>query len=480
MYTKRGIVWFRQDLRLHDNEALNDAISSLDEVIPVYVFDERTFLGKTDQFGFPKTGKFRAQFIIESVRDLRNSLQAIGSNLIIRVGKPEEEIFEIAQKVKTNWVFCNRERTPDEIYVQDTLEQKLWTIGQEIRFSRGKMLYYTADLPFPITHTPDSFSQFRKEVERYVPVREPLPAPEEMEPIMVRMEEGDLPTLERFGHVPFKADERVGFLYRGGESAGLEHLHQYIWELETIQQYRHGYCGVSGEGYSSRLSAWLAQGCISPKTVYHHLKAYEQQHGAAESVQELSQALLMRDFFRLMVKKHGFKAFEKGGLSGVVDNRWRDDQRLFQCWVDGLTGVPFIDANMNEIAATGYMSNRGRKNIASFLVKDLMVNWQMGAEYFESILIDYDVTSNWMNWNYAAGISADSREDKHYNIISQAVKYDPKGEYVKKWLPQLSGLPSEMVHQPDLLSTDEQDQLSLQIGADYPEAVFPTERWRVR
>jgi deoxyribodipyrimidine photo-lyase len=135
---------------------------------------------------------------------------------------------------------------------------------------------------------------------------------------------------------------------------------------------------------------------------------------------------------------------------------------------------------MNEIAATGYMSNRGRKNIASFLVKDLMVNWQMGAEYFESILIDYDVTSNWMNWNYAAGISADSREDKHYNIISQAVKYDPKGEYVKKWLPQLSGLPSEMVHQPDLLSTDEQDQLSLQIGADYPEAVFPTERWRVR
>lgn len=480
MYTKRGIVWFRQDLRLHDNEALHDAISSLDEVIPVYVFDERTFLGKTDRFGFPKTGKFRAQFIIESVRNLRDALQAIGSNLIIRVGKPEEEIFEIAQKVKTNWVFCNRERTPDEVYVQDTLEQKLWSIGQEIRFSRGKMLYYTADLPFPITHTPDSFSQFRKEVERYVPVREPLPAPEEMQPIMVRLEEGDIPTLERFGHTPFKIEERIGFQYQGGESAGLEHLHRYIWELETIQEYNHAHCGVSHDGHSSRFSAWLAQGCISPKMIYHHLKAYEQQHGAAESVQELSQALLMRDFLRLMVKKHGFKAFEKGGLSGVADNRWRDDQRLLQCWVDGVTGVPFIDANMNEIAATGYMSNRGRKNVASFLVKDLMVNWQMGAEYFESVLIDYDVTSNWMNWNYAAGISADSREDKHYNIISQAVKYDPKGEYVKKWLPQLAGLPSEIVHQPDLLSTDEQDQLSLQIGADYPEAVFSTERWRVR
>jgi deoxyribodipyrimidine photo-lyase len=135
---------------------------------------------------------------------------------------------------------------------------------------------------------------------------------------------------------------------------------------------------------------------------------------------------------------------------------------------------------MVEIATTGYMSNRGRKNVSSFLVKDLMVNWQMGAEYFESVLIDYDVTSNWMNWNYAAGVSADPREDKHYNIISQAMKYDPKGEYVKKWLPQLAGIPSEMIHQPDLLSSDEQDQLHLQIGADYPEAVISTDRWRVR
>lgn len=480
MYTKRGIVWFRQDLRLHDNEALCDAISSLDEVIPIYVFDERAFLGETDRFGFSKTGKFRAQFIIESVQHLRAALQAIGSNLIVRVGKPEEEIFEIAQRAKTNWVFCNRERTPDEVHVQDTLEKRLWTIGQEIRFSRGKMLYYTADLPFPITHTPDSFAQFRKEVERYVPVREPLPAPEEMAPIMVKLDEGAIPELEDFGHTPFTTDERSGFVYQGGESAGLEHLHRYVWEEETVQQYTEAHCGLSTAGHSSRFSAWLAQGCLSPKMIYHHLKAYEQQRGAKSSVQDLLQALMKRDFLRLMVKKHGFQVFDKGGAIGESDDRWRDDQQVLQRWVDGATGVPFIDANMNEIAATGYMSNRGRQNVASFLVKDLSVNWQMGAEYFESVLIDYDVTSNWMNWNYAAGISADSREDKHYNIISQAVKYDPKGDYVKKWLPQLAGLPSEMVHQPDLLSSDEQDQLHLRIGADYPEAVIPTERWRVR
>ncbi len=419
-------------------------------------------------------------FIIESVQQLRDALQAIGSNLIVRVGKPEEEIFELAQKIKTNWVFCNRERTPDEVYVQDTLEQKLWTIGQEIRFSRGKMLYYTADLPFPITHTPDSFSQFRKEVERYVPIREPLPAPEEMAPIMVKLDEGEIPALADLGHVPFASIDREGFVWKGGEAAGLEYLHQYIWEQETVQEYAHSHCGVSSAGHSSRFSAWLAQGCLSPKMVYHHLRAYEQQRGASESVQSLLHSLLMRDFLRLMVKKHGFKVFEKGGIIEVADPRWRDDERLLQRWIDGATGVPFIDANMVEIATTGYMSNRGRKNVSSFLVKDLMVNWQMGAEYFESVLIDYDVTSNWMNWNYAAGISADPKEDKHYNIISQAMKYDPKGEYVKKWLPQLAGVPSEMIHQPDLLSSDEQDQLHLQIGADYPVAVISTHRWRVR
>jgi len=148
MKKNRVIVWFRQDLRLHDNEALQDALKHGEEVIPVYVFDTRIFQGTT-KFGFPKTGNYRAQFIIESVQDLRNNLRALGSELYIRTGKPEQIIFDIAQKAKTDWVFCNRERTDEEVQVQDALEQNLWSIGQEVRFSRGKMLYYTSDLPFP-------------------------------------------------------------------------------------------------------------------------------------------------------------------------------------------------------------------------------------------------------------------------------------------------------------------------------------------
>src|SRR5690606_25035916 len=145
------------DLRLHDNEALTEAIETKSEIIPIFVFDERVFFGTTKE-GFEKTSAYRTKFIIEAVQDLRNSLKKLDADLIVRVGKPEEIIFELAKEFKTSWVYCNRERTDEELKVQDLLEKNLWTIGQEIRYARGKMLYYTADLPFPITQTPDNFT----------------------------------------------------------------------------------------------------------------------------------------------------------------------------------------------------------------------------------------------------------------------------------------------------------------------------------
>jgi deoxyribodipyrimidine photo-lyase len=184
MAAKKSIVWFRQDLRLHDNEALTEALGNSDQIIPVYVFDERIFKGETRWFGFPKTGRYRARFILESVENLRKNLRAKGSELIVRFGKPEEEILKIANDEKTSWVFCNRERTQEEVVVQDALEEGLWSIGQEMRYSRGKMLYYTADLPFPVNQTPDIFTQFRKEVERFIPVRPPLPTPNEIPTVL--------------------------------------------------------------------------------------------------------------------------------------------------------------------------------------------------------------------------------------------------------------------------------------------------------
>ena len=143
----------------------------------------------------------------------------------------------------------------------------------------------------------------------------------------------------------------------------------------------------------------------------------------------------------------------------------------------GQTGTPFIDANMREIAQTGFMSNRGRQNVASYLVKDLGIDWRMGAEYFEHQLLDYDVTSNWCNWNYVAGVGSDPREDRYFNILSQARRYDENGKYVKLWCPELQELPCELVHQPETLSDKEQSAHGLRLGVNYPMPLVPSTRW---
>ena len=446
MESKTGIVWFRLDLRVHDNEALTDALKCCDQVIPVYVFDERVFSGKTRWFDFPKTGKFRAKFLLESVADLRSSLQALGSDLIVRTGKPEEEIFKLAHTYKSSWVFCNRERTQEEADVQDKLEKKLWSIGQEMRYSRGKLLYYTADLPFPITQTPEIFTQFRKEVERVVPVRQPLPAPAELPALPNDVEPGTIPSLTDFGHELFQKDTRAALNFKGGETEGLNRLRYYLWESDHARTYFDTRNELIGGDYSTKFSPWLAQGCLSPKMIYHELKRYEQERGENKSTYWIFFELLWRDFFRLMEKKHGNKIFLRGGLRQQPNRRLRNDWDLLQKWINGETGVPFIDANMRELKCTGFMSNRGRQNVASYLVNDLKVNWQMGAEYFESVLIDYDVASNWCNWNYVAGVGNDPREDRYFNPETQARRYDPNGDYVKIWMPELRQLPATDLH----------------------------------
>ena len=434
MKKQRVIVWFRQDLRLHDNESLLHAMKDGHEVIPVFVFDERVFMRKT-KYGFKKTEKFRAQFIIESVQDLRNSLRQLGSDLIVRVGKPEDEVFEIAKFAKAKWVFCNRERTLDEVKVQDALEKKLWSIGQEIIFSRGKMLYHTQDLPFPITHCPDTFSSFRKEVERFVKIREPLAAPTQpFSPLTVFIKKGTIPTVQDFGHSAVKKDDRAVMDFRGGEQEALRRLKAYLWDTNAILTYKDTRNDLLGANFSSKFSSWLAQGCLSPKLIFWEIQRYEVVHGKNDSTNLLFIDLLCRDFFRFMGKKHGCKIFQKGGTKQEVNQELKDNYDALQLWIDGKTGNPFVDANMRELANTGFMSNRGRQNVASFLVKDLKVNWQMGAEYFESFLIDYDPCSNWGNWNYIAGVGSDPRQNKCFNTSPLSKKHDPLDEYIKRWL----------------------------------------------
>ncbi len=470
---RRAIVWFRQDLRLHDNEAMSTALRMAEEIIPVYVFDERVFTGKT-RFGFPKTGKFRAKFIIESVADLRQNLQKLGSDLLVRVGKPEIIISDIARDMKVSWVLCNRERTQEEVFVQDALEQKLWASSVELLYTRGKMLYHTQDLPVPVHHMPDSFTQFRKENEHITQVREPLPAPTAAPLLPPGMDTGDIPALPDFGHDNFESDSRAVLPFAGGETEALRRLHYYFWEKDLVASYKDTRNGLLGGDYSSKFSPWLAQGCLSPKLVYHELKRYERERVSNDSTYWLFFELLWRDFFRLMGKKYENRIFLKGGPQGKPLKHLKNTREIFHLWAEGKTGVPFIDANMRELNATGWMSNRGRQNAASFLVKDLKINWQMGAEYFESLLLDYDPCSNWGNWNYVAGVGSDPREDRYFNILTQAKNYDPEGEYVRRWCMELANVPPEKIHRPDLLTETERQAFGVN---GCPKSLVRIEKW---
>ena len=473
-----SIVWFRQDLRLHDNEALNDALDSSDEVIPVYVFDERLFYGDTPRFGFRKTGVHRARFIIEAVNDLRKNLRQKGTDLVVRVGKPEEEIAKLARDQRVRWVFCNRERTREEVEVQDALEENLWTTGQELRYSRGKMLFHTADLPFPITQTPDIFTQFRKEVEKIVPIRQPLETSAfEGRNFDSNIVVGDIPSLEDLDYKPVDFDLRDDNRFVGGERSGKERLEHYFWKTQSLSSYKQTRNELMGADYSSKFSPWLAQGCLSPKYIYHEIKRFEGTYGANDSTYWLFFELMWRDFFRLMLKKHGDCIFTKGGTKKQPRTDLAENPNILKIWVEGRTGIPFIDANMKEIAQTGFMSNRGRQNVASFLINDLKISWQMGAEYFESTLIDYDPCSNYGNWNYLAGIGSDPRENRYFNIVAQAHRYDPEGNYVKKWLPELSDLPKDRIHKPEMLEQERAQSIGFTQGHSYPKPMIDTARW---
>ena len=470
---RRAIVWFRQDLRLHDNEALATALRMAEEIIPVFVFDERVFRGET-RFGLPKTGKFRAKFVLESAEDLRQNLQSIGCDLVVRFGKPECILADIAQELKCSWVLCNRERTREEVQVQDALEQKLWGKGVELLYSRGKMLYHTQDLPVPVHHTPDIFTQFRKDNEHITPVREPLPTPTAAPSLPAGLEAGEMPSLQTLGHAPFEPDSRAALPFRGGETEGLRRLRYYLWDKDLVKNYKETRNGMLGGDYSSKFSPWLALGCLSPKTVYHEIKRYERERVSNESTYWLFFELLWRDFFRLLGKKYGNRIFLKGGTQDKPMKHLKNNREMFQCWAEGRTGVPFIDANMRELATTGWMSNRGRQNTASFLVKDLKVNWQMGAEHFESLLLDYDPCSNWGNWNYVAGVGSDPREDRYFNILTQAKNYDPQGQFVKLWCPELQNVPQEKIHRPDLINAAERQTFKM---SNYPKAVVKIDKW---
>jgi deoxyribodipyrimidine photo-lyase len=409
------------------------AIEQSDEIIPVYCFDESHF--KTTEFGFQKTGNFRTQFLLESLQDLDKNLRAIGSGLLIVRGKPEYELFKVAQKYNAQKLFAKKEVAYEEKQTEERVEKELWKLKCEIKTFSTSTLYHAQDLPFSIKDIPDVFTNFRKRIEKESSIREIFPAPLTIKSPAIP--ELLLPRLEQLGLIPGKIDSRAAITFKGGETEGYQRLHYYFEQTKAISNYKETRNEMMGADYSSKFSAWLALGCLSPREIYVELKKYEEQFGANESTYWLIFELLWRDYFRFMMKKHRHQFFLQTGIKSdelIVNSH---NEELLYKWINSQTGNDFIDSNMLELKLTGYMSNRGRQNVASYLCNDLKLDWRYAAAYFEQQLIDYDVCSNWGNWAYLAGVGNDPRGKRYFNIEKQANEYDSKKTYRNLWLTKI-------------------------------------------
>ena len=473
MSGKTILVWFRKDLRIHDNEILTEAVRKGGSIIPVYCFDPRQF--ELTSFNTSKTGLIRAKFLLESVADLRNSFQAAGGDLIIRIGKPESILPELVVKYKVDEVYHHREVASEETGVSTLVENALWKLKINLKHFIGHTLYHKEELPFPINAIPDVFTNFRKKVERDSSVRNCFKAPGAMK-FPENMDTGELPELSELGFTePEFFDDRSVMKFKGGETEALKRLQDYFWNSNSVKTYKQTRNGLIGADYSSKFSAWIALGCLSPREVYWEIKKYEQLHGDSDSTYSLFLELLWRDYFRYMFKKYGNKFFQKAGFKGVAPDEGENQDEFFELWKNAKTGIPFIDANMRELNSTGFMSNRGRQNVASFLVKDLKVNWMWGAAYFEEKLIDYCPANNWGNWAYIAGVGNDPRQYRHFNVLKQAMDYDPQGDYIRLWIPELAAINVAQIHQPWKLTETERAKSQLNCYLDSPSYASESE-----
>uniref|UniRef100_A0A803N1B6 Cryptochrome DASH n=1 Tax=Chenopodium quinoa TaxID=63459 RepID=A0A803N1B6_CHEQI len=396
------IIWFRNDLRVLDNEALFKAWASSEVVLPVYCVDPRHF-GTTYSFGFPKTGALRAQFLIECLADLRKNLQKHGLNLLIKHGKPEEILPALAETFGAHTIYAQKETCSEELNV-------------EVRSIESK-----------------------SKIRAFIKIPASLGPPPKIE------DWGTIPSIDQLGLHNQEVDK--GLVFVGGESASLSRVHEYFWKQDLLKTYKETRNGMIGSEYSTKFSPWLASGSLSPRLIYEEVKRYERERVANDSTYWVLFELIWRDYFRFISIKYGNSIFHLGGPRHL-DNKWSQDTALFESWRDGKTGYPLIDANMKELATTGFMSNRGRQIVCSFLVRDMGIDWRMGAEWFETCLLDYDPCSNYGNWTYGAGVGNDPREDRYFSIPKQAQVYDPEGEYVAYWLPELRRLPKDKRHFP--------------------------------
>lgn len=451
------ILWFRHALRLDDNRLFHAAAELRGPLRLVWILPSR--LARISSFGLPRIGPHRIRALSHALAGFRRDLERVGLKLDLLAGNPAVLIPGLiaefgagkggGQLVTESLPFPEEEA--ELAQVRSVLPADWSTVLVE-----QAPLIEPESLGFDPGAVRGSFTGFRKRVERTLHLRDPIPPPAGMgsrsaahsadsgpdtgaigswigaELAAIAAAAGeDLDALGPYFQSGI-ADPRSAMPDRWDESAARARLADYIHARRLVRRYKQTRNGLLGADYSSKLSAFLALGTLSPRRIMAELRSHEREHGANESTYWLFFELLWRDYFYYLLRNHGSALFQSRGLK-PVSPPWQIQPEVIRDWMTGRTGEAFIDANMHELLATGYMSNRGRQNVASYLARDLGQHWRVGAEWFETMLVDYDPASNYGNWTYNTGVGTDPREDRYFDPRAQAEKYDSEKRYRLGW-----------------------------------------------
>ncbi|WP_034917601.1 DASH family cryptochrome [Gillisia sp. CAL575] len=449
---KIGLVWFKNDLRLFDNEALCKAISNCDKLIFCYCVEESLFQ-KLD-LGFRKADISRFKFLEDSVLNLQSNLEKLSGHLLISTKSAKEFIPQIVKEHNITEVYGEMEYAPEELILVDSVQKKLPNVS--FNFYWGKTLYHIDDIPFTISNIPLTSKAYRIPTSNESEPRVPYLSPSYLN-ADTNIMSTEFPSYSLLGFT--KEEYEMAETYvEGGEDNGLKRLYHYTFETELLTGYRWTRNRSLGMEYSSKFSPYLALGCISPREIYRNVQHYETVVKKNQSTWWIIFELVWRDYFTFKGMKFGNEIFKTKGFK-KKELLFENNINYFERWCEGNTGIPFIDAHMRQLNETGYMSNRGRVNCSSYLIHDLKIDWTWGAAYFESKLIDYDVSANWLNWHVQA------YEIYYTNPVNQSNKYKSQ-EFIRKWIPELKNY-----NDMEILIPWEYE------NSDYPKPIALYQKW---
>ncbi|GGD46230.1 deoxyribodipyrimidine photo-lyase [Malaciobacter pacificus] len=403
---KLSIIVFRNNLRIDDNYPLYNACKDSEYVLGLYSLENL----QGEIYNFKKCDVFREKFIKESLLNLKENLSYYGINLSV-VNSISEALKLLDSKYDIT-IYFDKEVGSEELEFENILKQ----------YNYKSYFTQTMITPFEFDYK-KSFSHFRKKAEKQE-IKEPLGKIETKKSVEFETLDIQIPNI--------KIENPHAIVFKGGETEALKQLQNY---LPKIHEYKTTRNEMSGFENSTKFSPYLAMGCISPRRIYHEIKKQEKITYESESSYWIYFELLWRDFFHLVMKYSQNKLFLKSGIKDKKYN-FREDKKLFRDFFSANTGLDLIDSSINELRSTGWLSNRNRQIVASYFVKNLGLDWRVGAAFFESFLVDYNPASNYGNWAYQAYVGNDTSY-RLFDVKKQSNMYNGS-EYINKWLVEKS------------------------------------------